>query len=92
MSHQPLKRFHKDAAGVTGDEVSKAAPEHSRWFHPKTGKLYRVIGIGFDSERERWVIIYKPQSSDGTDAYEAVPFFHLPEDFHREGRFLRVTS
>lgn len=54
-------------------------------YHPTTGGLYRIVGFTFDSQRERWLILYRSESG-GT------VFSHLPEDFDREGRFLEVKK
>ena len=79
--------WNEDALGYSGDSVLKTFPVGSTWFHQKTGRLYNVVGLGFDSERERWGVRYVPTSED-----TGFPYFHLPEDFGREGRFLRVKE
>lgn len=78
--HKPLKHYMQDSAG-------KKAPTDlvGRYFHPKTGNLYRVVDVAFDAERERWMVLYVMEGGG--------PFCsHLPEDFTREGRFLKVAT
>lgn len=45
--------------------------------HYKAGDLYRVLGIGQDSERELPVVIYEPMYEGGFAPY----FVHLVPDF-----------
>ena len=59
-----------------------------RYYHPKTRRLYRVVGLAFQAEGERWMILYR-RESEGEDG---AVFAHLPEDFDREGRFLTVEE
>ena len=83
------ERWHKDSAGQTANDVEKKFPAGSTWFHSKTGRLYTVGSIMFDSERERWVLAYSLSISSVSDR---ITYLHLPEDFGRYGRFLRVTG
>jgi len=86
-----LRTWHKDTAGKKASEMHRGELVGSRWFHPKTGGLYFIEGFSFDSERERWMIMYRPEQRDEDDNAD-FPFAHLPEDFFREGRFLQVTK
>lgn len=94
MAREPvrieLRAWHKDVGGYKGSDLTSKIG--TRWFHPKTGGLYRIIGVGFDSERERWIYHYTKEGLDEDDSDLAFPFHHLPEDFHREGRFMRVHA
>lgn len=56
------------------------------WFHPGQCKVYRIHDIGWDAERNRWMIHYTNWISEGH------VYTHLPEDFLREGRFIRVSD
>lgn len=77
------KRDWADSRGVWPDKLRPRIGR--RYFHPKSGGLYRVVGYSFDSERERWVLMYQRETG-------GVVFSHLPEDFDREGRFLEVKK
>jgi len=86
-----LSTWHAYAAGQKASEIYREKLIGSRWFHPKTGGLYFIEGFSFDSERERWMIMYRPEQRDDDDNADFL-FAHLPEDFFREGRFLQVTK
>lgn len=58
------------------------------YFHAGRGHLYKIVGYGFDSERERWMIMYRRVSVGGLTSGPV--FSHLPEDFDRDGRFQEV--
>lgn len=77
------KRDWADSAGRWAEPLRGRIGR--RYFHPGTGSLYRVVGYVFDSQRERWMIMYQRESGGGVWA-------HLPEDFDREGRFLEVKK
>lgn len=60
------------------------------FYHPKTGHLYTVIGMVFQSELNRWMVAYRRVTKGGM---QTGPLFcHMPEDFEREGRFLPVKK
>ena len=81
-----LETWMADTAGQKGTQIVDMIGH--RYFHPKTGGLYKVVGIGYDSERERWIVRYVPEHPDEL----GFEFTHLPEDFNREGRFLQVRK
>lgn len=84
---EELKLWHADRAG-------DKAPSHligKTFFHPKTGSLYKVTDVGFDAERGRWMVVYIRLNAQG-DRVGSCSFFHLPEDFLRDGRFLEVSQ
>ena len=58
------------------------------FFHPGRGHLYRVIGLVFQAEDDRWELLYRKVSHGGV--LTGPVFSHRPEDFGREGRFLEV--
>lgn len=64
--------------------------EHRVFFHPKTGHLYAVVGVIFQSELDRWMIAYQRVTRGGLKTGPV--FCHLPEDFEREGRFMEVKK
>lgn len=80
------ERWHADKGGVKGSDLDTTYVGKT-YFHPKTGHLYRVSDVIFDSERERWLIMYN-RIGDGGE----VTYAHLPEDFKREGRFMEVKN
>lgn len=87
MTKKPLEDWMSDSAG-------KKAPTDMKgkfYFHPKTGGTYNIVGHGFDSERERWMVIYQKWDIKRADNVGEL-FFHLPEDFGREGRFVEVKG
>jgi hypothetical protein len=86
--HVALRTWHSDSKGI---KPSQHLIQHvgRRYFHPKTGHIYIITGISFDSERELWMINYRNEESDGEENTD-FDFSHLPEDFFREGRFLAV--
>ena len=84
MTKKTLDFKDADKAGMT----APTAMMKKTYFHPKSGHLYTVIGIVFDSERGRWMVRYKQLDAHGNTF--GVEFGHLPEDFEREGRFLEV--
>ena len=54
--------------------------------HMGNGTLYGIVGVSRDAQRDRWMIDYREYDiREGT--YVGIRFSHLPEDFHREGRF-----
>lgn len=83
---KPLEPWMMDSAGKKApvDLVNK------HFFHPKTGGMYIAIGCVWDSERERWMIMYRKWDMK-VGAPEGQVFVHLEEDFTREGRFLPVN-
>lgn len=81
---KPETQWNGHAAGP--DEVIRKA-QGKIYVHLKRGHLYRVAGYGFDSERERWMLRYVR-----CNAASEIAYFHLPEDFFREGRFLEVKE
>lgn len=88
-----LKFWHADSAGKKGREL--LVNVNTAWFHHKTGHLYTITGIGFDSQRERWVYHYRRYDNPGPETVwddDNFDFHHLPEDFHLEGRFLKVNK
>lgn len=89
MAGRTLKTWDLDSGGKKGSDLT--AMVRTRWFHPKTGHLYVINGVVFDSQRERWMYTYVREIHDEEDDPRIV-FTHLPEDFHREGRFLKVAK
>lgn len=89
-----LRTWHADSAGFKASkDIIDKKMIGSRWFHLKSGVIYVVTGFGYDSQRERWMISYQREvRDDRDDGTTDFPFHHLPEDFHSEGRFLRVNS
>lgn len=77
--------WHKDKEGFVRPDryVGK------KYFHPKTGKLYEVVGFGIDSQRELWLVHYR-QTASTVDGFEGFTFTHTIAEFIREGRFLEV--
>ena len=82
----------QDKAGTYPDELSKYVGK--LYFHPKTGNLYEVVGIIFQSQDERWEIAYKRVQLNSTilEPIDGPIFTHRPEDFTVEGRFLEVSK
>ena len=62
----------------------------SVYFHPKSGHLYEVVGICFQSEDNRWMVCYSRVTKGGLKT--GPMFTHRLEDFLREGRFLEVKK
>lgn len=78
----------KDKAGFYPSALSKYVDK--TYFHPSKGHLYKVVGITYQSEDDRWMLAYQRISSGGL---RTGPLFnHKPEDFTREGRFLEVKK
>lgn len=80
--------WQADSLNVKGTEILAVVPRGSRWFHSKTGGIYVSLGLAYDAERGRWMVGY--QHEDDIDT--GVTYYHLPEDFLREGRFARVAT
>lgn len=83
----PSSHEWQDSAGKWPNELEKF--EGNRYFHPGKGHVYKVIGVIYQSEMDRWMITYQLLNEDG-DRQGRI-FAHLPEDFFREGRFLKVN-
>lgn len=83
------KYHHQDSAKKRGVDLLNNAPEGSRWFHPKTGHVYEVTGLSFYAESGRWMVNYRREDPGESDP---IVYSHFPEDFHREGRFLRINK
>lgn len=86
MANKVEANWHKDAAGHTRptDMVGK------RYFHPKTGHLYEVVGTALDAERGVWMVTYMRVTEDRSP--EVNTFVHTLDDFRREGRFMEVKQ
>lgn len=78
----------KDAAGKWPSSFTKH--QDKVYFHAGTGHLYKIVGIVFQSEQDRWMMAYQRVTSGGL--LKGPVFCHLPEDFEREGRFQEVKK
>lgn len=78
------RRGWRDKSGKYPDDMNKYVGK--TYFHPKTGHLYQVVGIVFQSEDEAWMLAYRRVNDVGPVCT------HRPEDFFREGRFLEVKK
>lgn len=76
------------------DEDGSSKPDSfvgKKYFHPKTGHLYRVTGYSIDAQRELWVLHYERIYDTTPPASENVfTYIHTIADFTRVGRFLEV--
>jgi hypothetical protein len=77
-----------DVDGVWPSKLGRLVGEV--FFHPKTGHLYRVDGMVFQSEDQRWMVAYRRISKGGLCTGPL--FCHRLEDFEREGRFMLVKK
>lgn len=78
----------KDSSGKWPSSLTKY--DGKTYFHAGSGHLYRIVGLVFQSEQDRWMLAYQRVSSGGLRTGPV--FCHLPEDFEREGRFLEVKK
>ena len=91
-----------DGGGGIDDPSPTFKDSHDRWpssfrsligekfFHPKTGHVYHVHGVAFQSELDRWQVVYQRTTMGGV---KSGPIFtHFYEDFTREGRFLQIKG
>lgn len=95
--HVILRTWHKDASGRNASDIAKMSEKGAIYLHVGTQTLYKVVGVGWDSERDRWTIRYRAVNRDPDVSCEDewgpntdFDFHHLPEDFFREGRFIEV--
>lgn len=60
------------------------------YFHAGKGHLYRVVGVVFQAEDNRWEVLYRRVTHGGL--LSGPLFSHRPEDFGRHGRFQEVKK